>query len=100
MSDDFPIPRGPAELTMLLVSASMISVYSAMTLAARRGRLTEHDIARIERDTLANLAIPPGVAEEFTTFEAEPAFKQAEIQMRKFFQAAKSSRARQIAEKP
>lgn len=95
-----PMPETPGELTALLIQGTLNTLYGEMTLDARRKRLTEHDIALIERAALARMAMPHGVEHEFEGFEAEPAWKQAEAMLKQLFALSRAIREKAIREKP
>jgi hypothetical protein len=95
-----PIPANPAEMMTMILQTALVRLYGDVTTAARRGRLTENDIAVIERRAMADLAMPKGIAHEFTDFEAEPAWRKAEHEIRSLLLIIKTARERHIREKP
>jgi hypothetical protein len=94
------IPKTPEEMTAILKETLVIDLYRQITLAARRKRLTEHDIALIEQSLFREFDIGEKVAGEFRTFEAEPAVKLAIGIVRQITQEAKRFRADEIAKNP
>lgn len=95
-----PRPTNPAEMMVMIAQTALIRLYGDVSLAARRGRLTENDIAIIERRAMAELAMPKGVEHEFTQFEAEPAWRKAEQEIRSLLLAIKAMRERKSREEP
>lgn len=93
------LPKTPDELHALLINTLMTRAYGDITTAARKGRLTEHDIAVIERKCLNFLKEAPSFANEFTTYEVEPVVAAAIKQAHDFFAAVRTGRIRQISEK-
>lgn len=91
------IPKTPDEMTALIRETMIIKLYTAITIAARRKRLTEHDIAFIEKSVFREFDIGQKVATEFTTFEAEPAIKKAIGIMQEFAERSRSTRVNEIA---
>lgn len=94
------IPKTPEELYSMLLRVMLLRAYGDVTQAARRGRLTEHDIARIERNTLDILRTSPDFSDEFTTFEAEPVRANALREAEEFFRVCRIGRQKAIADKP
>ncbi len=91
------IPRTPDEMTALLLEAGRAGAYVKVSMEARRRRLTENDIAIIERGIIAEVTtVDPRIADEFTTFEVEPAFAQAKALLIQFFANAKVARVQDI----
>jgi hypothetical protein len=91
------IPQTPDEMTALLFEAGRAGAYVKVSGAARSKRLTEHDIALVERDIIAELtSIDPRIADEFKTFEAEPAFAKARDLLKQFFAHAKAARIKDV----
>lgn len=95
-----PRPETPGELTALLFRGTLNTLYGEMTLAARRKRLTEHDITQIERAALDRMAKPEGVEHEFEHFEAELAWRDAETLLKQLFAICRLTREKAIREKP
>lgn len=91
------IPKTPEEMTAMLKETMHFKLYTAITIASRRKRLTEHDISTIEKSILREFDIGEQVAHEFTSFEAEPAVKLAISLVRQFTEHAKNTRAAEIA---
>lgn len=90
------IPSTPQEMTDLITHTLLLRVYGDITTAARRGRLTEHDISLIERSAIRLLKDEAKFADEFPTFEAEPAVAAGISQVEDFLAAARSGRINQI----
>lgn len=93
------IPKTPEAMIALLVQTGMTRAYGDLSAAARRGQLSEHDIARIESAVVNMIRMSDGVPEEFETFEAEPAFAKSRELLKQFFAAARSGRLKQVGEK-
>lgn len=91
------IPKSPEEFTTIMNQMMSFKLYVAITIAARKKRLTEHDIALIERSILRDFDIGEKVAEEFKTFEAEPAVKAALGLTKEFVERARAERINQIS---
>ena len=93
------LPRTPDEMTSLIVMAMLTRIYGDITLAARRGRLTGHDIVTIENKIERLMRDAEDFAEEFETFEAEPACAKAMQIVEQFLAATRGGRVRQIDQK-
>lgn len=94
------LPKTPEEMYSLLLRAMLLRAYGDITTAARRKRLTEHDIATIERNTLDILKGAADFADEFKTFEVEPVRANALREVQEFFAVTRTGRQKQIAEQP
>lgn len=92
-------PANADQMTTLMVVSALTRAYGDVTEAARRGRLTEHDIATIERRILGIVRSAPDVSGEFTTFETEPAMRNAEAQIREMFARIRTARVDKITDK-
>lgn len=90
------LPQTPEEMTSLLFGLITQKVYQQITTAARRRRLTEHDIALIERQGIDELRGDLGFANEFKTFEAEPAIAKARQLLDGYFAATRATRQNEI----
>lgn len=90
------IPQTPDEMYTMLFKLLMTRAYGDITEAARRGRLTEHDIATIERRILAFRDDLKGVGVEFQTFEAEPEIAKAFNEAKDFFAVIRAARVQKI----
>lgn len=90
------IPKTPEEMTATMKELMVYKLYTAVTIAARQKRLTEHDIALIERSTLRDFDIGDKVAHEFTSFEAEPAIKKAIAIVQELVDHARTERVNQV----
>ena len=90
------LPATPDEMVAMLLEAGRARAYVDITTAARRKRLTEHDIAVIERNILGLTVVTPEIADEFKSFEAEPAFAQARSLLKQYFEIARKGRATEI----
>jgi len=93
------LPTTPEEMTTILFNTMLSRIYLDISTAARRGRLTEHDISTIERRLLASMREGPDFSQEFTTFEVEPAIAKAVDMMQQFFAATRSARVNDIQQK-
>lgn len=88
------LPKTAAEMTSMLMAAGLIRAYGDLARQAWRKRLTNADIAAIERDTLTLLREAHASAEEFTDFEAEPAIAAAIAELRRLFDAYRAERTK------
>ena len=88
------LPRTPKELTDMLVGFGLLTAYGALANAAWRKRLTNADIAAIERSVLDGMRETARAAEEFKEFEAEPAIAAALAQLRDQFQSFANTRTK------
>lgn len=94
------IPKTAAEMTGLVHIALLTRIYGDVTMAARRGRLTEDAIATIERRAIATLGGADQFADEFKTFQAEVAVAEAVKITRELLASVRAGRERQIRESP
>lgn len=92
---DVPLPRTPAELTGMLFNLGVLRAYRDLSAAAWQGRLSNADIERIERRAIAMLGEAADAADEFQTFEAEPAIAATQQQLRELFAGFAQGRIRQ-----
>lgn len=90
------IPNTPDEMVAMLLEAGRARAYVEISGAARRQRLTENDISIIERNILADCVVTPEIAQEFKTFEAEPAFAEAHALLKQYFAIAKAARIKDV----
>lgn len=91
------IPQNGAQMTEMMFRAGFSRAYVEISTEARRKRLTEHDIAVIERRIVSEFATyDPCMADEFPTFEVEPAMAKAREQLKQFFEIARQARAKDI----
>jgi hypothetical protein len=90
------LPKTPEEMLQILAGVGQSRLYVEITLAARRGRLTEHDIAAIERRVVAMMSHPEGVEHEFQTFETEPVFARVRQLLAEFCAVCRKARTRQL----
>lgn len=65
------MPETPEQMEWLLTMALVTRLYGDATSAARRKRLTEHDISLLEDRIIRDFAAGPDFAQEFQTFQAE-----------------------------
>mgnify|MGYP001323138618 CR=1 FL=1 len=93
------IPKSPSEMTNLIVQILMLRIYGDITAAARRGRISEHDIALIERSAIRAIKEGPDFSHEFETFEAEPAVAAGIKLVEDFLATTRSARINQIQNK-
>lgn len=91
-------PKTPEEFFTFIVKGLYVNPYQAVTTAARRRRLTEHDIALIEHKTIAIAKEALGLAEEFKTFEIEPELARALHEINEFCASIRAARIDQIAQ--
>lgn len=71
------LPKTEADMITWLYATMTTRLYGLVTKAAVKRRLTEADIAAIERGIVDLVQISDGVAEEFQTFQAETAYAKA-----------------------
>lgn len=94
------IPRTPEAMIAMIFEAGRARAYVDVSAAVRRKRLTEHDIALIERNIIdMTRNIDPQIAPEFETFEAEPAFAKAGQLLKEYFAEAKAARVKNVEQK-
>ncbi|ORE90971.1 hypothetical protein [Aurantimonas sp. 22II-16-19i] len=93
------VPQNPAEMRSLLLMHALTRLYSDVTIAARRGRLTEHDIRGIEAKVIEMLRKAPDFADEFQTFEVEPVIAQVRSEITLFCDISREGRVLKIGEK-
>ncbi|MGV0817147.1 hypothetical protein [Martelella sp. AMO21009] len=89
-------PKTPHELTQLLVNVMTLDLYGEITTAARKKRLTEHDIAAVERKVIAKIKDGPDFSHEALTYEAEPAIARAIAMVKDFTETAARGRKTKI----
>lgn len=89
------IPETPLEMESIVFHAVISRVYGDVTKAATTKRLTERDIRVIEENALALPGDLKPLAEEFETFEAEPAIRATLQKAKEFFLATKAGRLQQ-----
>lgn len=102
MMRPFPLQERPPEMTKipetqdeaatLLFQTGLVVAYEAIAAAAWRGRLTNADIARIERETLVKLKEANEAAEEFSTFELEKVVAKVRASLQTIFDGARARR--------
>ena len=93
------IPRTPEELYATVFLAMITRLYGDVTTEARRRRLTEHDIATIERKLLELMGTGAEFAQEIKGFEAEPVMAKARNEIQQIFAMTKAGRVKQIMQK-
>lgn len=93
------LPRTPDEMRSMLYMSMISRVYGDITTEARRRRLTEHDIANIERRVLSILRDGDSFAHEFTTFQVEPVIAQVLKELETFFAMTREARIQSIQQK-
>lgn len=94
------IPQTPDQMTEMMFRLGMQRAYLDVTTEARRRRLTEHDIALIERNIMDLLTgVDSAIAKEFTQFEAEPAIAAARQKLKSYFALTLQARAQDIQKK-
>lgn len=81
-------------MTSTLMVAGLIRAYGDLATQAWRKRLTNADIAAIERETLTLMREAHASAEEFPSFEAEPAIAAAIAELRRLFDAFRAERTK------
>lgn len=92
-------PKTPEELYSILFKTLFSRLYLDMTSEARRRRLTEHDIAMIEKRVLAFQRQTDNFAGEFTTFETEPVVARVFQEMQELFAVTKPARVDKVQQK-
>lgn len=93
------IPETPEQMRAVLMMALITRAYGDITIEARRRRLTEHDIAVIERRVVGMLRDAKSFAHEFQTFETEPVVAGVLSELEAFFAAARGSRLKNVQQK-
>ncbi|MFG1319855.1 hypothetical protein [Xanthobacter autotrophicus] len=81
-------------MTSTLMVAGLIRAYGDLATQAWRKRLTNADIAAIERETLTLMREAHASAGEFPGFEAEPAIAAAIAELRRLFDAFRAERTK------
>lgn len=93
------IPKTPDEMYTMLFKTLITRAYGDITTEARRRRLTEHDIAAIERRILDFRRDLEEIPDEFPTFETEPVVARAFNEMQEFFAVLRAARIQNIRQK-
>lgn len=93
------IPETPEEMTAVITNSVIADLYVRITTEARKRRLTEHDIAVIERRAIEEWREAKNAAHEFTTYEAEPAILQGLKHVEDFTAGARAQRIKAIQQK-
>lgn len=91
------IPKTSEQLTGLLFGVITNKAYQIITIEARRKRLREADIARIEQSLLAELTDGSEYAHEFEGFEAEVAVAEARRVIATFFTTVRRVRVAEVS---
>lgn len=91
-------PKTPEEFFSFMVRALYVTLYQEVTTAARRKRMTEHDIALIEHKAIAIAKDALGLAEEFKTFEIEPPLAMALHEINEFCASIRAVRVKKLAQ--
>lgn len=86
------IPKTPDELFGAVTRAVILRVYADVSALAGRRRLSEADLAAIERRAIELLGDGAEFADEFAGFEAEPVIARARGELLKFFAEARRLR--------
>jgi hypothetical protein len=88
------LPKTPQDAEALMIRAILSLAYAELARAAVKKRLTEHDIAVIERNALGELQALFATAGEFSGFELEPVLASTRASLRlQFEQMARGRRA-------
>ncbi|APT31911.1 hypothetical protein MCBMB27_02620 [Methylobacterium phyllosphaerae] len=90
-------PKTPEEMYSFLTHAFWTRVYGDITAASRRKRLTEHDIAQIERQAIDLMAGALESAHEFPEFDARAVIDATLREGREGFNVIREARTQQIA---
>lgn len=91
---EFPMPKTPAEMRSLLFNMAIGRAYADLAAAAWRGRLSNADIAIIERRVIEAIGGAVEAADEFQQFEIEPAIAGAKQDLRLFFDSLAKGRSK------
>lgn len=91
------VPKTPDALYGVLLRAFWMRVHGDLTAAARRKRLTEHDIAQIEDRALALAGEARQAAGEFKDFDAAAVVERVLAEARENLRVIREARAKQIA---
>lgn len=89
------VPETPLEMKGMVFHAILTRAYGDVSKAATTRRLAERDIRLIEEKALAVPADLKALAQEFKTFEAEPAIVGAVQMAKEFFAIVKAGRLKQ-----
>lgn len=87
-------PRSHAEMVTMLLASGLVRAYGDIADAAWRGRLSNADIALIERRVVQVIAEANVAAHEFPEFEMEKSVAEACARLRELFAACAKSRVR------
>lgn len=90
-------PKTAYEFYEILFKAVMLRAYGDITTASRRKRLTEHDIALIERRILQDITSTPNIAHEFPDFDVRAELVRTVEEFRILFQTIRETRTEQMA---
>lgn len=91
-------PNTPAELYSALFRGAVARLHVNLTAAARRGPLTEEDIARIERDAIEHaLGNADAYAAEFPSFNAREVARGVRDEFEQLLRAIRTARVDQLS---
>ncbi len=93
------IPKTPDEFYSILYKTMLTRLYLDITAEARQKRLTEHDIATIERRILSFRSETDAFAHEFKTFETEPVVTRVFQELQELFAVTKPARIEKVQQK-
>lgn len=85
-------PESRSELLVVLNLSTLSRVYDHVTAAAVRKRLTEQDIAAIERDALDFVGRANDMADELEGIEVEVVAAKVRSELKKLFDGLRSKR--------
>lgn len=91
-------PETAQDLYLTLFKTMIIRAYGDITTAARRKRLTEHDIRSIEKNVLTILAESQDFSGEFPAFDAKRVIVMTLDEVDEWFTACRAERIKKIAE--
>gem|GEM_PF-5303523 len=94
------VPQTPEQMTEMVFRLGIQRAYLDISTEARRRRITEHDIALIERHIVElTTGNDTAIGQQFQTFEAEPALAAARQKLKDYFALTREARAQNIVNK-
>lgn len=90
------VPKNALEFEDYAVEIVLTRIYGDVSALATRQRISEADIAAFERRVIDEFGEPNKFADEFRTFEVEPAHRRALDRIRLFCERGKAIRAEKV----
>lgn len=91
---EIAVPDNERDMIVFLVQTGLLVAYRDVTALAVHKRVTEYDIAMIEKRVVDMTVATVKAAQEFETFELEKAVSAAASDIRKAFEENKKFRLR------